>query len=124
MAGRPPHVPTPETRELAESLAGYGVPYEQIGALIADGIDRDTLTKHYREDLERGKAKANSKVGKTLFQKAIDGDTAAMIWWSKSQMRWKGTDALEHSGPDGGAIQQEITARLTPEEAYLKMIGK
>jgi hypothetical protein len=92
---RPSHKPTPETRRIVETLSGYGVPHEQIGVLVGDGIDHETLVKHYRNDLSRGKAKANAKVGQSLFQKAVSGDTAAMIWWSKSQMRWKGTDIVE-----------------------------
>jgi hypothetical protein len=43
----------------------------------------------------QGKAKANSKIGQTLFQKATGGDTTAMIWWSKTQMGWKETKEVE-----------------------------
>jgi hypothetical protein len=47
------------------------------------------LRKHYRIELDRGKAVANATVAKNLFQKATeDRDTACMIWWSKSQMGW------------------------------------
>lgn len=98
MAQGKAHQPTPETRKMAESLAGYGVPYEQIGALIGEGINRETLVMHYAEDLERGKAKANAKVGQSLFQKVMNGDTAAAIWWTKSQMKWSGTEKVEHLG--------------------------
>jgi hypothetical protein len=51
-----------------------------------------------------GKAKANSQVGRTLFQKATSGDTTAMIWWTKTQMKWSETQKVEHTGKDGGAI--------------------
>lgn len=82
-------IPTDEERKLVESMSGYGVPYPNISALIRDGIDHDTLTKHFKKELAQGKAKANSKIGQTLFQKATGGDTTAMIWWSKTQMGWK-----------------------------------
>lgn len=97
---RPEFVPSSEDLELAEKLSGYGVPYEQIAALVGGGIDVQTLTKHCGKQLALGKAKANSKVGMTLFQKAVDGDTTAAIWWSKTQMGWKEakTIELEHSG--------------------------
>lgn len=98
------HVPTDESRELVAKMAGFGLPLEQIGALVG-GINRDTVARHYSADIERGRAEANSKVGRTLFQKATeDRDTAALIWWTKSQMRWKGTDALEHTGKDGESL--------------------
>jgi hypothetical protein len=98
--------PTPEERKQVEAMAGYGVPHEQIAVLIGeDGIDSDTLKKHFKNELVQGKAKANAKVGQTLFQKATSGDTTAAIWWSKTQMGWKDTQAHEISGVDGGAIQ-------------------
>ena len=98
--------PTPEERKQVEAMAGYGVPHEQIAVLIGeDGIDADTLKKHFKNELVQGKAKANAKVGQTLFQKATSGDTTAAIWWSKTQMGWKDTQSHEISGVDGGAIQ-------------------
>jgi hypothetical protein len=81
------HQPTAKSRKQIEEMAGYGLPHEQIGAII--GIDDKTLRKYYRADLDRGKATANAAVAKSLFQKATeDKDTTAMIWWTKSQMGW------------------------------------
>jgi hypothetical protein len=83
-------VPTAEERRQVEAMAGYGVPHDQIAVLIGeDGIDSDTLKKHFKKELAQGKAKANAKVGQTLFQKATAGDTTAAIWWSKTQMGWR-----------------------------------
>jgi hypothetical protein len=99
--GMPAFVPTDTERRQAEALSGYGIPQDQIAALIRNGISIDTLRKYFAAELVTGKAKANAKVGKTLFQKAADGDTSAMIWWSKTQMRWIETSRLEHTSPDG-----------------------
>lgn len=100
-AGRKPFEPTDHERKQVEALAGYGVPIDHIAALVRDGIDTDTLRKHFAKELISGKAKANAQVGKTLFQKAMAGDTTAMIWWTKTQMRWAETHRLEHTSPDG-----------------------
>jgi len=80
---------TAEDRKLVEEMSGYGVPFENIASLIGGGIERNTLTKHFKTELMQGKAKANSKIGNTLFQKAMDGDTSALIFWAKTQMRWR-----------------------------------
>jgi hypothetical protein len=53
----------------------------------------------------RGKAKANAQVGKGIFQKAMGGDTTAMIWWSKTQMRWAETQKHEITGADGAPLE-------------------
>lgn len=89
VAGRPQFEPTDEERKQVEALSGFGLPHDHIAVLIRGGIDSDTLKKHFKQELVIGKAKANSQVGKTLFQKATGGDTSAMIWWSKTQMGWK-----------------------------------
>lgn len=103
-AGRPQFVPTDQERKQVEALSGYGLPQKQIAALIRDGIDSNTLDKHFRKELDTGIAKANAQVGKTLFQKAVGGDTASCIWWSKAQMRWAETVKQEHTGPEGAAL--------------------
>ena len=36
-AGRPSHVPTDETRNMVESLSGFGIPQDEIARLV--GID-------------------------------------------------------------------------------------
>lgn len=96
------HKPTDEQRKLVETSAGLGLPHEQIGALI--GIDDKTLRKHYREQLNTGKAKASAQIAKTLFNKAQGGDTTALIWWTKAQMRWAEVQKHEHTGAEGGEM--------------------
>jgi hypothetical protein len=103
-SGRKPFEPTDAERKQVEALSGYGLPIDQIAILIRDGIDADTLRKHFAHELIQGKAKANGQIGKTLFQKAISGDTTAAIWWSKTQMRWKEVQAHELTGKDGTPI--------------------
>jgi hypothetical protein len=112
-AGRPSFVPTESERKQVEALSGYGLPIEQIAVLVRDGIDTDTLRKHFAQELISGKAKANGQVGKTLFQKVMAGDTTAAIWWSKTQMRWKEVQQHELTGQNGGPIQ--IVAATTDE---------
>jgi len=111
-AGRPAFQPTDAERKQVEALSGYGLPIEQIAVLVRDGIDTDTLRKHFAQELISGKAKANGQVGKTLFQKVMAGDTAAAIWWSKTQMRWKEVQHHEHSGVDGAPIEYRKIERV------------
>jgi hypothetical protein len=104
-AGRMAFEPTDAERKQVEAMSGYGLPIEQIAVLVRGGIDTDTLRKHFATELLAGKAKANSGVGRTLFQKAMGGDTAAMIWWSKTQMRWAETQKHEVTGADGAPLE-------------------
>lgn len=104
-AGRPAFEPIDAERKQVEALSGYGLPIEQIAVLVRDGIDTDTLRKHFATELVSGKAKANGQVGKTLFQKVMAGDTTAAIWWSKTQMRWAETQKHELTGADGAPLE-------------------
>ena len=104
-AGRPAFEPTDAERKQVEALSGYGLPIEQIAVMVREGIDTDTLRKHFATELLSGKAKANGQVGKTLFQKVMAGDTTAAIWWSKTQMRWAETQKHELTGADGAPLE-------------------
>jgi hypothetical protein len=96
--GRPAHKPTAATRRKVEELAGYGLSQDNVASIM--DMHDTTLRKHYADELKRGRAKSNAGVGRTLYQKAMGGDTTAMIWWTKVQMRW--------SGPkDGERMDQE-----------------
>ena len=103
-----PHKPTDDLRRQVEQASGLGLPHDQICALIS--ISDETLRKYYGPELGMGKAKASAQIAKTLFNKAVQGgDTTAMIWWTKAQMRWAETQRHEQSGPDGGPQDLRIT---------------
>jgi len=109
------HQPTEETKKLVESTSGLGLPHEQIAILV--GIDDKTLRKYYRAELDLGKAKANGQIAKTLFSKATSGDTTALIWWTKTQLKWAETQKLEHTGADGEPLQGIQVTFVKPDES-------
>lgn len=84
--------------------------------LVRDGIHLETLKTHFAQQLGAGKAKANAQVGKTLFQRAIGGDTTAMIWWSKTQMKWSEVQRHELTGADGGPVQMQAQVVEIPAQ--------
>lgn len=108
------HEPTQETRNLVETSSGLGLPHESIAVLV--GIDDKTLRKYYREELDKGKAKAHVKIAQTLYQKATAGDTTSLIWWTKSQMRWSETVKQEVTGADGEALNGIQVVFVKPNE--------
>jgi hypothetical protein len=97
-------VPTEQERRQVEALSGYGLSQDHICALIRDGISLDTLREHFRDELVRGKAKANAQVTKSIFQKVLAGDSGMMRYWGATQLGWRETQHVEHTGKDGGAI--------------------
>ena len=115
-SGRKPFVPSDKDRELVEKLATWAVPEQHIASLVGDdGVDLSTLRKHFVEEIAKGRAKASMGIGSTLYQKAMAGDVASLIWWTKTQMRWaEQPKVIEISG------QISITQAL--EEAAQRVI--
>lgn len=112
--GRPPFKPTEEARELVRELAGLGLNQEQVARIIkhpntGKPISVDTLKKYFAEDYEEGKAEAASQVARTAFQMAVSGETPAMtMFWLKTQLGWRETQHLEHTGKDGAPLQPPV----------------
>ena len=42
-AGRKPFEPTAKERQQVEAMAGVGLPHDQIGALVRDGVCTDVI---------------------------------------------------------------------------------
>jgi len=94
--------PTDENKKLVKTLAAVGVTFEDIATKLE--ISSDTLVKYYKKELDDGRIDANASIGQTLFQQAKNGNTAAAIFWLKTRARWKETQAVELSGPDGSEM--------------------
>jgi hypothetical protein len=103
--GRRAHRPDPRSRRQVEAMAAYGVPEADIATVIA--IDPKTLRKHYRQELDTGAIKANSKIAESLYRKALgDGSQSvtAAIFWLKTRARWKETSVSELVGKEDGPV--------------------
>lgn len=105
MAGKPAHVPTDEIRKYVESMVMSGIPQERIAKVI--NIDVKTLYKYYRFELDCGKDVAVQKVAQTLFDKALSGDVSSMIFYLKTQGRWR-----EPKDEDDAGKQPNVTFNL------------
>ena len=119
--GRHPHAPDEKSKKQVATMTGFGLTQAQIAAIV--GISEDTLQKYYQEEIEKGVARANMQVANNLFSIATSkgsGAVAAAIFWMKTRARWRETDRIEVSGPDGGPIQTETksldVSRLSRDE--------
>lgn len=105
--GQPRFQPSPEQRRQAETLAGLGLTGKQIALII--GCDEKTLLKYFTPELKAGDAKATAKVAQSLFQKAVNGDVASMIFWMKVRAKWSERIVQEHVGEGGKPIASSLT---------------
>lgn len=96
--GRKRFKPDDKQRLTVSVMAACGMPHPEIARQIINPdtglpISVPTLRSAFREDLDQGKARANALVAQSLFKKATSGTgpgaVAAMIFWLKTQARWK-----------------------------------
>ena len=92
---RKPHEPTKATRDTVSLHAIVGTPQDVIAGVL--GIDKKTLLKYYRKELDFAMAQANAEIGGHLFNKAKNGDTAAQVFWMKTRARWRETNDMNHN---------------------------
>jgi hypothetical protein len=109
--GRPPHRATERAlRGLLELAAGAGIPQDRIAAAME--ISPTTLTKHYRNELDRAIRTINSAIANTYVAKCLGGDeingetpdwrkadTAALLHYMRSRLGW-----TEATGPDNDNV--------------------
>lgn len=128
------HKPTDKSRGKVEALVTYGMPYDNIASEL--GITRNTLTKHYSEELEQGKPRMLAKVAQTLFrlavgdpQRGVDPHPASCMFIMKCQAGWRETNRHEHelTGKNGKPIQVEssmyaINYDKLSDEAALELL--
>lgn len=131
--GQAPYIPSDHTREQIARMQEIGLTHDQMGAIL--GVSADTLERHYKAELAQGHSRMTYNVANNLYRMATGtdkGSVAAAIFWMKTKGRWRETNRLEHTGPDGGPIEESITTTsfidprlLTPEQRLsLKQIVK
>lgn len=121
--------PTEKDRATVKAMAAYGVPQEQIMAVI--GVSKPTLHKYFRKELDTAMIEANAQVAQSLFNQAVKhGNVTAMIFWLKTRAKeqWKESpQQVEHTGKDGGPMQTVQLNTDDPQEAaraYQKLMGE
>lgn len=78
------HVPTDENRALVLEWASLMIPVERIARQLS--VHRQTVERHYSDELLEGYGQADSFVGSALMALIRGGDTAATIFASKVRL--------------------------------------
>jgi hypothetical protein len=79
-----------------------GAPIHIICEII--GIDDDTLRKHYKFEITTAKSIAIERIGKTVYQQALEGDSKAQALYLKTQ------------GASQGWIEKQVIETTTADD--------
>ena len=114
--GRPRFVPTDAQRERVVALKAVGATNETVAKIL--GIDRETLTANFQEEIETGVADILGQVVGTLFRQALAGDITACIFICKTRLGWSEKSRVEISPrPDN-----EVIYRGTDEKGRIVIV--
>jgi AraC-like DNA-binding protein len=90
---------------------------DQIAILV--GISVSTLQRHFRAELDEGRAQVTATIGAKLIAQALAGDKASMIFYLKTRGGW--SQKHELVGKDGGPIRTFDLSGYSPEQLKLLM---
>lgn len=102
---------TDQMREMVKTLRACGTRNETIARMV--GMSSDALVFRFKDELEHGLDEANAKVARSLFDRAIEGDLGAQIFWLKTRARWIEKHEVSVENVNQPPLQ------LTPESALL-----
>jgi DNA-binding XRE family transcriptional regulator len=68
----------------------------------------------FLESLKAGKDEADSAVVNSLYEKALGGDTTAMIFWLKNRQRFTWRDKQQHEVTGAEGKDLNLTVEFTP----------
>lgn len=128
--GRPAFEPTQAMRSKIAIMAACGMPQDFMCTQIINpqtkkAIDKKTLEKVFRAELDQGMVEANGHVAQALFKKAVGGgaqSVTAAIFWLKCRAGWKPVEGVELTGKDGKPIQTE--GAPIDEKAVAAIVGR
>lgn len=127
MIGNPPFVATEEQRAKVRAYAKTFPPHAQHHIAVLLGISPDTLQRHFREDLDIGRAEMLASVGAQFINRAMNataetakGDPDAQKFILARLGGW--STKVELTGKGGGPVEHVDLSRLTP--AQLEEYGR
>jgi hypothetical protein len=100
VSGRPPFEPTDKQREHVETLTGLMVPQETVARII--GIDKKTLRKYFRAELDNGAENTVANLKSVIYAAADKGSLRAASYLLDRMGAWPKPESA------GTAQQQEL----------------
>ncbi len=103
-AGMPPYVATDQQRAMVRVMVAGGIQQEIIAQAI--GINRSTLQKHFRTELDSGMGMANAQIVAALFKECGTGNIRAIEFWltNRDKKHWAHTQKV--------AVDQNIVENI------------
>lgn len=118
-------MPTPEILDQIEAYAARFLPEDDIAYLVGTNprtwYERKNEIPHISQRVKNGRAKVKAKLSNKIFEEAMAGNTACLIFLNKTVCGLRENDPLIHLNIDNRQISMGNTA--TAEDALKKLLG-
>ena len=104
--GRPQYSPRPEHRQLVQVLRSVRASHETIARKL--GIDRTTLAKHFREELDHGEEDTVLLMGSAVVKAGAGGNVGAARYYLET-----------HGGPEWRTTENRNVAFVPNENGQI-----
>jgi hypothetical protein len=114
--------PTEAQRKQVAFFIGMGLTINEIESLT--GFSDSTLYKHFRKELDSGRAEQNFKVAENLYNIATSptakGNVPAAMFWLRTRAGWKDKQHVELTGPDGQPLTKAVSEVVDPRSLSIE----
>lgn len=129
-AGRKPFVATPEQRKMVQNMAALGMKQDEISMVV--GIERTTLAKYFRPELDVAYLQANTTVRSNLFNLTKTNVRACEFWLTnRDDQNWAYKHNINVSGsltvnerPDLSGLSRDELAILRQAAAIMRQAAQ
>ena len=110
LGGHPPFLATDADRALVQALKGCGIANEDIASVLRPGgVSADTLARHFRHELDSGKAQIDALAITGLVKKLQAQDSAAIFFYLKTRLGWREKSQTDHRFVDEEGKDRDIS---------------
>lgn len=129
--GRPRFQPTEKDRRFVSRMSRLGLSHSDMAVTL--GIDRETLVRYFRQEIDEGRIEGDAAVAASLFQKAtakqVSGASVqAAIYWLRRRAEWleaqRPRDAADEAGANEIVVTGGLPERDLPEAPAPKPKGE
>ncbi len=111
--------PTDDQRKTITYLAIAGITQDEMAGCI--GIDKKTLARHFRSELDTGKNQVTGRAIGKLVGLIDEGNLGAICFYLKTKCGWKETAITEHLPAQGQTMRDAIINAVSDMDPTVKI---
>lgn len=105
--GNPPFEPTAEQRITVKAMIAGGAQHWVVARYLE--ISEDTLTRHFKVELDHGKLLVDGEIGGSIVQEALKGDADMRKFYMRTRGGWSEKHKIVGGDENDAPIKHEVS---------------